>query len=220
MALAFYDDFSRASGPLELIGSGAGWQGSTGLWTTTAAGAASRSSGVAGTNAVAVLGTLDSDDQEVSAVLTRQGGSGNVGIIARANGSAVAFTGYNARLTGTGLYTLSKVIGGTTTNIGGPQTTGTYVAGDRITLRCVGTTISLLVNGVVLYSVTDTSVTTGRYVGMRAAGAGTAPWLDNFAAVVIGHVWNRWDGAAESPVPLDAVWDGAASRPVRAVERA
>lgn len=57
---------------------------------------------------------------------------------------------------------LQKRVGGTATYVTGSTT---FKVGDWVELRAVGSTISLLVNGVPPISTTDTDITTGSYVG-------------------------------------------------------
>lgn len=109
-------------------------------------------------------------DVEVSVTVAAQPQSGGICTIsARANDTSTAPTNsmWRATLTGGsggGSIDLALRSGGTTTTIA--SAVGSWVAGDRITLRCVGSAISVLVNGVVKVTTTNAAVPSGLFAGM------------------------------------------------------
>ena len=76
---------------------------------------------------------------------------------------------------------LDKRIGGVSTNLWA-SATGVFTpgAGQKLGLLCEGSTISGYINGILVTTVTDTSITTGTRWGMRSGSASTAFRLDNW----------------------------------------
>jgi hypothetical protein len=171
--VVFYADNFDRGGNAELIGTGTQpWVGFPGLWITTAAGELQRV-GATATVTAAVLGPCATNDQEATATILTRGGAGTVGVICRAG--AVGSGGYAGRVSSSGQWLIA---GGSGTLV--TETTGSYANGDRVTLRCVGSVLTLLVNGVVKLTTTDTTIPTGSYVGVRASSGGTPPRFDLF----------------------------------------
>jgi hypothetical protein len=171
--VVFYADNFDRGGNAELIGTGTQpWVGFPGLWITTAAGELQRV-GATATVTAAVLGPCATNDQEATATILTRGGAGTVGVVCRAG--TLGSGGYAGRVSSSGQWLIA---GGSGTLV--TETTGSYVNGDRVTLRCVGSVLTLLVNGVVKLTVTDTTIPTGSYVGVRASSAGTPPRFDLF----------------------------------------
>lgn len=98
------------------------------------------------------------------------------GVFARSPGSW-AETYYYARHNNvTGNFELYKRVSGTFTLLG--STAGSFASNDVFTLECIGTAIKFYVNNVLTVSVTDSSITTGNFGGLRMIG--TNVFADNF----------------------------------------
>ncbi len=102
---------------------------------------------------------------------------------------------------------LYKRVAGVFTGIG--NIPGTILSGDIVSLRCIGSKISVLKNGVVVLSVTDTTYLTQTKWGMYLYNPTTT--LDDFAVSksplnVIDH-FNRANGAIGS-AETGHVWTG------------
>jgi len=111
----------------------------------------------------------------VTATFVALPSSGAVRMFARA-ATATATTYYAVAVSAT-TATLAKVLTGTSSGIAAAVA---IVAGDVIALELVGSTIRLLVNGVVASEVTDTDITSGGFVGFRNTTAGATGWqIDN-----------------------------------------
>ncbi|MBT2538286.1 hypothetical protein [Arthrobacter sp. ISL-69] len=72
---------------------------------------------------------------------------------------------------------LGKVINGTATYLSGRHT---VTAGDLVQVEKVGSTIKLIINGVTLETVTDSSVTSNAYAGIANSSGGGTLTLDDF----------------------------------------
>lgn len=80
-------------------------------------------------------------------------------------------------------WNLFSNVAGTFTSIG--SYTAAPVNGDVARIQCVGTTIKAFINGIERISVTDATVTTGLYTGVRSTQSSTARY-DNFTAADAG----------------------------------
>ena len=96
-----------------------------------------------------------------------------------------AITGYWARYSpNNGGWQLFKSVAGTSTQLGATQT-ATLTASQvyHLVLSMVGTTISMIVDGTTLVSVTDSSISAAGKAGIRSAQLNTGTYLlDNFVA--------------------------------------
>ena len=151
----FFDDFNRSNGA-----PGASWVDSSGLWTIVSQ---QLSSGTAGGTIIIRAATAMSTSDNSAQVTIAATGAVSHGVWCR--GDATFAHGYLWRNDGTS-WVLFANVGGSFTSLG--SFAGAAVAGDVAKVQAVGSTIKGLVNGVVRVSVTDTSVTTGTAVGLRA----------------------------------------------------
>lgn len=71
---------------------------------------------------------------------------------------------YRLEVSGAGNLSLRKMVGGQSNALA--PTVGGVKDGDSVALRCVGSTISAIVNGVTVISVTNTDITTGTVWGL------------------------------------------------------
>lgn len=81
-------------------------------------------------------------------------------------------------ISGGGVFTLQKIVAGTLTTL--VNAICNYTAGDRIGVKCEGNIITVYLNGRVVYSVTDSAVNTGTYVGINVDNITTR--FNNFIA--------------------------------------
>ncbi len=84
----------------------------------------------------------------------------------------------------TGIVYLSKRVAGSLSNV---TSVGGFGPGDTIGVSCQGTTISALVNGATVLTITDSAVSGSTYVGVRAGvtGGATMTWND-FSVAGVG----------------------------------
>lgn len=151
----FTDDFNRTDGA-----PGANWVLVSGPWTIISQ---QLSSGTAGGTVIIRAATAMATNDNSAQVTIAATGAVSHGVWARGN---TTFTqGYLWRNDGTS-WTLFSNVGGSFTSIG--SFAGAAVAGDIAKIQAVGSTIKGLVNGIVRVSVTDSAVTTGTSVGIRA----------------------------------------------------
>lgn len=131
-------------------------------------------SAVTGAQACAVI---DSGITDVRVKVTPTVFSSNryIGVVGR----CVDDSNYYLAQADTASSSLYKKVAGAFTQLGGFGAAA--VAGDVLELRCVGTTISLYLNGSSLISVTDSSLTTGTKCGIRIGSSATVPRCDTFA---------------------------------------
>jgi hypothetical protein len=126
---------------------------------------------------------LDTSDHYAEIVLSNATAT-SMGVLARADVNGTNF--YLWRNNGTS-WSLFHNLGGSFTSV------GSFVAapanGDVARIQCVGSTVKGFVNGIERVSVTDTTITTGAYVGMRSEASSTMRY-DNFAASDIGTTVN------------------------------
>lgn len=134
-----------------------------------------------------------SPDYVVSADLVVTGAvapsiSPEVGVIGRASATAVTF--YHGRYnSGSGQWQLFKFVNSTATQLGAVNATLTETT-YRLQLEMIGTQIRLLVDGVQVISVTDSSITTAGRAGIRCIPRSVPAriQLDNFAAHTLSGV--------------------------------
>ena len=151
----FTDDFNRANGA-----PGANWVDGTGLWTIVSN---QLSSGTAGGTIVIRAATAMATNDNSTQVTIAATGAVSHGVWCRGN---TGFTsGYLWRNDGTS-WALFSNVGGSFTSIG--SYAAAAVAGDVAKVQAVGSTIQGFVNGISRVSVTNTAVTTGTSVGLRA----------------------------------------------------
>jgi hypothetical protein len=133
---------------------------------------------------------LDSNDQEVEIeVVSASEGSSRftIGLIARKDSSAT-LTYYSLSLAfenGTDTMRLFKKVNNVDTDL--DTQTVTWANGDVLRLTVEGTSLKGYQNETERFSGTDSSITSGDYVGLTRAANSSAPFmlLDNFAADVV-----------------------------------
>jgi ABC-type enterobactin transport system permease subunit len=89
------------------------------------------------------------------------------------NGYLVAFGA------STSTIKLFKIVAGVYTQLGG-NVSATMTDGQTLGITVVGTSISAVLNGTTVLTVTDSTFTTGTYAGLRVGGASSAIRYDNF----------------------------------------
>lgn len=106
-------------------------------------------------------------------------------IVARRSSPVLSPTPDDYRLTveGTGGLQLRKRVAGTVTLLGGSS--GTMSAGDRIGLRVLGDQISVVHNGVVVSTVTDTSLSAAGWVGVSGSGSASGWIIDDVTVTAL-----------------------------------
>jgi hypothetical protein len=167
----FTDDFNRADGA-----PGANWVDGTGLWAIVSN---QLSSGTVGGTIVIRAATAMATNDNSAQVTIAATAAVSHGIWCRGN---TGFTqGYLWRNDGTS-WNLFSVVGGSFTSIG--SYAAAAVAGDVVKVQAVGSTIKGYVNGIQRVSVTDTAVTTGTSVGLRAESTNSLRFDDFTAADV------------------------------------
>lgn len=133
--------------------------------------------------------------------------SSSMGVYCRADGPSFN-SGYLWRNNGSS-WNLFYNVGGSFTSI------ASYAAaasnGDVAKIQAVGSTITAYVNGVQRASVTNTQVTTGKYVGIRSEASSTCRF-DNFSAADIGAAipTKYYNGSAWINVPAVKTYSGSA----------
>lgn len=167
----FTDDFNRSNGA-----PGATWVDGTGLWTIVSN---QLSSGSAGGTIVIRAATAMATSDHSAQVTVAATAAVSHGVWCRGN---TGFTsGYLFRNDGTS-WVLFSVVGGSFTSIA--SYTAAAVSGDVVKIQAVGSAIKCYVNGTLRVSVTDTAVTTGTSVGLRAEST-SALRFDDFTATDI-----------------------------------
>lgn len=175
------DSFNRADSAAAWGTSDAAEGGTSQAWTPL-----SGTWGITGNTAYGVATTgdhltvLDAGVTNVdirATVFALPGGAGNVGVVGRVLNSS---NYYLVQVNSAGSIGFFKRVAGAYVQLGTTYTGG-FSAGDELGLRCVGSTIDALKNGVVIKTATDASLATGTKVGIRADTSGT--WrLDRFIA--------------------------------------
>ena len=165
----FTDDFNRA----DSTSLGANWVEVSGDWSIVSNQLSPGAAG--GTIILRAAGAMATNDHSAQFTITATAAASQ-GVWCRGNSNISQ--GYLWRNNGTS-WDLFSVVGGSFTNI------GTYAAaaapGDIAKVQALGSTIKGYVGGVERVSVTNTAVTTGTSVGIRADSAG-ALRFDDFAA--------------------------------------
>lgn len=151
----FFDDFNRSNGS-----PGANWVDSSGLWTIASQ---QLTPGTAGGTIIIRAATAMSTSDNSAQVTIAATGAVSHGVWCR--GDSTFTQGYLWRNNGTS-WDLFSVVGGSFTNIG--TYSAAAVTGDVAKIQAVGSTIKGLVNGVVRVTATNTAVTSGTGVGLRA----------------------------------------------------
>lgn len=171
----FTDDFNRSNGA-----PGANWVDGTGLWVIASNQLASGSAG--GTIVIRAATAMATNDNSAQVTIAATAAVSH-GIWCR--GNAGFTSGYLFRNDGTS-WVLFSVTGGSFTSIG--SYAAAAVASDVVKVQAVGSTIKGFVNGVQRVSVTDTAVTTGTSVGLRAESTSSLKFDDFTAADVTSGV--------------------------------
>jgi hypothetical protein len=151
----FTDDFNRADGS-----PGANWVQVSGTWSIITNRLSSGSAG--GTIVIRAATAMSTNDNSAQVTIATTGAVSH-GVWCR--GNTTITQGYLWRNDGTS-WNLFSVVGGSFVSVG--SFAGAAVAGDVAKIQAVGSTIKGFVNGVQRVSVTDTAVTTGTSVGIRA----------------------------------------------------
>jgi hypothetical protein len=152
----FTDDFNRA----DSTNLGAGWVEVSGDWSIVSNQLSSGSAG--GVIILRAAGAMATSDNSAQITIAATGAVSH-GVWCRGNTNITQ--GYLWRNDGTS-WNLFSAVGGSFTSIG--SFAAAAVAGDVAKIQAVGTTIKGFVNGIQRVSVTDTAVTTGTSVGIRA----------------------------------------------------
>lgn len=186
----FADDFNRA----DSTNLGAGWVEVSGDWSIVSNQLSPGAAG--GTIVLRAAGAMASNDNSAQFTIAATT-SASQGVWCRGNTNITS--GYLWRNNGTS-WDLFSVIGGSFVVL------GTYTAaaapGDLAKVQAVGSTINGYVNGVQRVSVTNTGVTTGTSVGIRADSA--APLrFDDFTGADVA-TGSTGDAASSSTVALSA----------------
>jgi hypothetical protein len=179
----FTDDFNRANGA-----PGANWTDATGLWTIVSNQLSSGTAG--GTIVIRATGAMATNDNSAQITIAATAALSH-GAFCRGN---TGFTqGYLWRNDGTS-WNLFSNVGGSFTSIG--SFAGAAVAGDIAKVQAVGSTITGYVNNVARVTVTNTAVTTGTSVGIRAESSNSLRFDDFTGADVSAG------GATKTPSTL------------------
>jgi hypothetical protein len=165
----FTDDFNRS----DSTSLGANWVEVSGDWSIISNQLSSGSAG--GTVILRAAGAMATNDNSAQVTIAATAAVSH-GIWARGNSNISQ--GYLWRNDGTS-WVLFSVVGGSFVSIG--SYAAAAVAGDVAKVQAVGSTIKGYVNGVQRVSVTDTAVTTGTSVGLRAESTSLLRF-DDFAA--------------------------------------
>lgn len=114
------------------------------------------------------IGVPDYEMQVTAPTMTSATGTNPFAMEVRRSQLATSGAGlYRCRWISTGAVTLSKTFGGTSTTLG-TAAAGTVTAGATLILRAQGSTITFLVNGTPVITVTDTDVTGSAFCGFTA----------------------------------------------------
>jgi hypothetical protein len=170
---SFTDDFNRA----DSTNLGAGWVEVSGDWSIVANQLSSGSAG--GTVILRAAGAMATNDNSVQVTIAATAAVSH-GIWCRGNSNISQ--GYLWRNDGTS-WNLFSVVGGSFVSIG--SYAAAAVAGDVAKVQAVGSTIKCYVNGVERVSVTNTAVTTGTSVGLRAESTSSLRFDDFTGADVV-----------------------------------
>lgn len=167
---SFSDDFNRA----DSTSLGAGWVEVSGDWSIVSSQLSSGSAG--GTIILRAAGAMDTSDHSAQITIAATAAVSH-GIWCRGNSNISQ--GYLWRNNGTS-WDLFSVVGGSFVSIG--SYAAAAVAGDVAKIQAVGSVIKGIVNGIERVSVTNTAVTTGTSVGVRAESTNLLRFDDFTAA--------------------------------------
>ncbi|WP_406122953.1 hypothetical protein OHQ89_12395 [Streptomyces canus] len=165
----FTDDFNRA----DSTSLGANWVEVSGDWSIISNQLSSGSAG--GTIILRATGAMATNDNSAQVKIAATAAVSH-GVWCRGNSTITQ--GYLWRNDGTS-WNLFSVVGGSFVSVG--SFAGAAVAGDVAKIQAVGSTITGYVNGVARVTVTNTAVTTGTSVGLRAESVAVLRF-DDFAA--------------------------------------
>jgi hypothetical protein len=194
------DDFNRADGSL-----GANWtpivDGALTISSQVAAGTAA-----AGTTGDTWSAASFGSDQfsQIETTSTQLTGGQWIGAAVRAqNGGLDTYLGIYFWNSGSPVLRLYKRSSGNWAQLGSTVTTAALPAGAQLQVKAVGSTVSLLVNGVLKISVTDTSLTGGA-PGIMAYGTSQADnWLGGAATTTTYSVGGSVSGLSGTVVLQD-----------------
>jgi hypothetical protein len=170
----FIDDFNRA----DSTNLGPDWVKVSGNWAITSGQLSPGSDG--GTVIARSSISMDSSDNYAQAKITATVAASQ-GVWCR--GSSDLSSGYLLRNNGDD-WTLFSILGGSFFDIA--VYTAPAVVGDVVKVQAVGNTIKGFINGVERISVTDTTVATGTYVGIRCESTNSLRWDDFASGDVVG----------------------------------
>lgn len=196
---SFTDDFNRA----DSSNLGANWVEVSGDWSIISNQLSSGNAG--GTIILRAAGAMATSDHSAQVTITATAAVSH-GVWARGNSNISQ--GYLWRNDGSN-WTLFSVVGGSFTSIG--SYAAAAVAGDVAKVQAVGSTIKGYINGVQRVSVTDTAVTTGTSVGLRAESTNLLRFDDFTATDVISGATG--DAAFSGTATLSATGLRAAAGP-------
>ncbi len=165
----FTDNFNRA----DSTSLGANWVEVSGDWSIVSNQLSSGSAG--GTIILRAAGAMATNDNSAQITIAATAAVSH-GVWCRGNSTFTS--GYLWRNDGTS-WNLFSNVGGSFVSIG--SFAGAAVAGDVAKVQAAGSTIKGFVNGVQRVSVTDTAVTTGTSVGLRAESTNSLRF-DDFTA--------------------------------------
>ncbi|MFJ5973529.1 hypothetical protein [Streptomyces sp. NPDC093060] len=186
----FTDDFNRA----DSTNLGANWVEVSGDWSIVSNQLSSGSAG--GTIILRAAGAMATSDNSAQVTIAATAAVSH-GVWCRGNSNISQ--GYLWRNDGTS-WNLFSVVGGSFTSIG--SFAGAAVAGDVAKVQAVGSTIKGFVNGIARVTVTDTNVTTGTSVGIRAESTNLLRFDDFTGADVTTGITG--DAALSSTATLSA----------------
>jgi hypothetical protein len=193
----FTDDFNRS----DSTNLGGGWVQVSGTWSISSNRLSSGNAG--GTIILRAAGAMATSDHSVQVTIAATAAVSH-GVWARGNSNISS--GYLFRNDGSS-WNVFSVVGGSFTSIG--SYAAAAVAGDVAKLEVVGSTIKGYVNGTLRVTVTDTAVTTGTSVGIRAESTNSLRFDDFTAADVTSGVTG--DAALSGTATLSASGLRAAS---------
>jgi len=170
------DDFNRADGAL-----GANWTDNAGAFKIVSNRAACNSTADAiEFNHYSAVSFIN--DQWAQATVTAVSGGGvYIGLSVRA-ASGSTKTGYVLYFNGATVF-LSKMIAGSRTVFNGGSSIGTLAVNDVVLLTVQGSTLTVYKNGVSMFSVVDTAITSGS-PGLGGFGTAGTSTIDNWSAGV------------------------------------
>jgi hypothetical protein len=211
MATAFSDNFNRANGALS---ASANWDGiipgTEGIQISSNTVYLRGSGAYVCHDRVATGAYTFSGDQGASATFTTVG-SNTSGIGARlTTGTGTNMSGYGVEVKTTQVELFSYVNWNYSHLAAGPSrnTIGSWVnaisANDVITIKCIGTTISVEVNGTERISVTDSDHSSGQPGLYTNTNAGSWNYVDDFEGLELAPADG---GGSPLSIGLEGVWN-------------